>query len=205
MDASATTPRPSTLAPYSRTRLNWTSSRSRSKPFRRIALTRFFRHTSEDMRELPDRSVHLMVTSPPYNVGKDYDEDLSMDDYRGLLSRVMAETFRVLVDGGRACVNIANLGRRPYIPIHSYIIEDAHEAGFFMRGEIIWNKAAGAGNSTAWGQLAVTIESGPAGHSRIHSRVSETAIQTNGPERARSDNLTRRFSGTYPQRLDVRT
>ena len=114
-------------------------------------LDTIFRHTSEDMRELPDRSVHLMITSPPYNVGKDYDEDLSMDDYRGLLSRVMTETFRALVDGGRACVNIANLGRRPYIPIHSYIIEDAHDAGFFMRGEIIWNKAAGAGNSTAWG------------------------------------------------------
>ena len=57
----------------------------------------------------------------------------------------------MLVDGGRACVNIANLGRRPYIPIHSYVIEDAHDKGFFMRGEIIWNKAAGAGNSTAWG------------------------------------------------------
>ena len=114
-------------------------------------LDTIFRHTSEDMRELPDRSVHLMVTSPPYNVGKDYDEDLTMDDYRGLLRRVLAETFRVLVDGGRACVNIANLGRRPYIPIHSYVIEDAHDIGFFMRGEIIWNKAAGAGNSTAWG------------------------------------------------------
>ena len=114
-------------------------------------LDRIFRHTSEEMWELPDRSVHLMVTSPPYNVGKDYDEDLTMDDYRGLLSRVVAETFRVLVDGGRACVNIANLGRRPYIPIHSYVIEDALDVGFFMRGEVIWNKAAGAGNSTAWG------------------------------------------------------
>ena len=114
-------------------------------------LDRIFRHTSEDMRELPDRSVHLMVTSPPYNVGKDYDDDLTIDEYRLLLKRVMEETYRVLVDGGRACVNIANLGRRPYIPIHSYVIEDAHDAGFFMRGEIIWNKADVAGNSTAWG------------------------------------------------------
>ena len=120
-------------------------------------LDTIFRHTSEDMGELPDRSVHLMVTSPPYNVGKDYDEDLTMDDYRGLLSRVMAETFRVLVDGGRACVNIANLGRRPYIPIHSYIIEDAHDAGFFMRGEIIWNKGRGRGQLDGVGQLAITV------------------------------------------------
>ncbi len=74
-----------------------------------------------------------------------------MEEYRLLLTRILAETFRVLVDGGRACVNVANLGRRPYLPIHSYVIEDAHKVGFFMRGEIIWNKADVAGNSTAWG------------------------------------------------------
>jgi site-specific DNA-methyltransferase (adenine-specific) len=103
------------------------------------------------MPELPDRSVHLMVTSPPYNVGKVYDEDLTLNDYSGLLYRVLQETFRVLVTGGRACVNIANLGRKPYIPLHSIIIEQASRAGFFMRGEIIWDKGAGAGASTAWG------------------------------------------------------
>lgn len=103
------------------------------------------------MDELPDRSVHLMVTSPPYNVGKEYDEDLTLDDYRGLLRRVIAETWRVLVPGGRACINIANLGRKPYIPLHAYIIADAAETGFQMRGEIIWDKGAGAGTSTAWG------------------------------------------------------
>ena len=161
-------------------------------------LDTIFRHTSEDMGELPDRSVHLMVTSPPYNVGKDYDEDLTMDDYRGLLSRVMAETFRVLVDGGRACVNIANLGRRPYIPIHSYIIEDAHVAGFFMRGEIIWNKAAGAGNSTAWGSWR--SPSNPVLRD-THEYIlvfQKPPFKRVGPERAGGDDLTRRFSGTSP-------
>ncbi len=114
-------------------------------------LDRVFKHSSEKMRELPDRSVHLMVTSPPYNVGKEYDQDLSLSDYRDLLRRVLAETFRVLVPGGRACVNIANLGRKPYLPLHAFVIEDAAAVGFFMRGEIVWNKAAGAGVSTAWG------------------------------------------------------
>lgn len=103
------------------------------------------------MSELPDRSVHLMVTSPPYNVGKEYDEDLSLEDYSQLLASVLAETYRVLVDGGRACVNVANLGRKPYIPLHAIIIGLAQEVGFFMRGEIIWDKGAGAGTSTAWG------------------------------------------------------
>ena len=112
---------------------------------------RIFDHSSEEMHELPDRSVHLMVTSPPYNVGKEYDEDLSLDEYRGLLGRVLAETYRVLVPGGRACVNVANLGRKPYIPLHAYIIHEASACGFQMRGEIIWDKGAGAGTSTAWG------------------------------------------------------
>ncbi len=103
------------------------------------------------MEELPDSSVHLMVTSPPYNVGKEYDKDLTMDDYRQLLKNVFKETKRVLVNGGRACVNVANLGRKPYLPLHSFIIQDMSKLGFLMRGEIIWNKSASAGTSTAWG------------------------------------------------------
>ena len=103
------------------------------------------------MEELPDRSVHLMVTSPPYNVGKEYDEDLTLVQYRAFLKRVMAEVHRVLVPGGRACINIANLGRRPYLPLHAFIVEDMLDLGFLMRGEIIWDKAASASPSTAWG------------------------------------------------------
>jgi site-specific DNA-methyltransferase (adenine-specific) len=114
-------------------------------------LDRIFVKSSEDMSELPDMSVHLMVTSPPYNVGKEYDEDLTLDEYRHLLHRVLKETYRVLVSGGRACVNIANLGRKPYIPLHYFVIEEMLDLGFLMRGEIIWNKASSASSSTAWG------------------------------------------------------
>jgi len=114
-------------------------------------LNKIYCKSSEIMEELPDYSAHLMVTSPPYNVTKEYDDDLSLDEYRGLLRRVFSETYRVLATGGRACVNIANLGRKPYIPLHSYIIQDMIEIGFLMRGEIIWNKAASSSPSTAWG------------------------------------------------------
>ena len=100
-------------------------------------INKIFIKSSENMEELPDYSVHLMVTSPPYNVGKDYDEDLSLDEYTDLIKNVMQEVHRVLVPGGRACINIANLGRKPYIPLHSYIIDDMLEIGFLMRGEII--------------------------------------------------------------------
>ena len=103
------------------------------------------------MSELPDYSVHLMVTSPPYNVRKEYDEDLTLEEYLNLLHVVFKETYRVLVTGGRACINIANLGRKPYLPLHALIIQTMLEIGFLMRGEIIWDKAASASPSTAWG------------------------------------------------------
>lgn len=114
-------------------------------------LDKLYCKSSETMDEIPDYSIHLMVTSPPYNVTKDYDDDLTLDEYRGLLKRVFQETYNKLVTGGRACINIANLGRKPYIPLHGYIIKDMLDIGFFMRGEIIWNKASSASPSTAWG------------------------------------------------------
>ncbi len=114
-------------------------------------VNKFFCKSSEKMDELPDNSIHLMVTSPPYNVTKEYDNDLNLQEYLELLNTVWKETYRVLVPGGRACINVANLGRKPYIPLHSYIIEGMQEIGYLMRGEIIWNKASSASPSTAWG------------------------------------------------------
>ncbi len=123
-----------------------------SKTENKLAKTNIIYHgDSRNMKELPDESIHLMITSPPYNVGKDYDEDLSLPEYEDLLSKVLQESYRVLVEGGRACVNIANIGRKPYIPLHAYIIKIAEQCGFFMRGEIIWDKGASAGSSCAWG------------------------------------------------------
>ena len=107
--------------------------------------------SSESMVELPENSVHLMITSPPYNAKKEYDLDLSLDEYLALLNKVWVETYRVLVPGGRACINVASLGRKPYIPLHALIIQQMLGIGYLMRGEIIWNKAASAAGSTAWG------------------------------------------------------
>jgi len=114
-------------------------------------LDRVFCRSSESMEELPENSVHLMVTSPPYNVGKEYDQDLTLTEYREFLKRVWKEVYRVLVPGGRACINIANLGRKPYLPLHIFLIKDMIDLGFLMRGEIIWNKGTSVSPSTAWG------------------------------------------------------
>jgi modification methylase len=123
----------------------------RENPLPEAAVNTIFCRSAEDMAELPDSSVHLMVTSPPYNVGKDYDQDFTLEEYLAFLTRVWREVHRVLVPGGRACINVANLGRKPYIPLHAYIIRDLTDLGFLMRGEIIWDKGASAAASTAWG------------------------------------------------------
>ncbi len=112
---------------------------------------KIFFGSADKMKEIPDNSVHLVITSPPYNVSKEYDRDLSLKEYLQFLESSFKEIFRVLVNGGRVCINIANLGRKPYIPLSSYISRIMIDIGYYMRGEIIWNKGASAGTSTAWG------------------------------------------------------
>ena len=102
---------------------------------------------------LPDNCVHLVVTSPPYNASKAYDDDLSLTEYLSMLHDVFAECYRVLAPGGRMVVNVANLGRKPYIPLTSHVNLIMHEIGFMHRGEVIWDKSASAGSSCAWGSF----------------------------------------------------
>jgi len=103
--------------------------------------------------DLPNNCVQLVVTSPPYNASKAYDEDLSLNEYLELLYDVFAECYRVLAPGGRMVINVANLGRKPYIPLSSHINIMMNQLGFLMRGEIIWDKSASAGSSCAWGSF----------------------------------------------------
>lgn len=111
---------------------------------------RIYNQTSESM-PIPDNSVALAFTSPPYNVGKDYDDDMTLDEYLDLIKRVGQDVYRVLKPGGRYVVNIANLGRKPYIPLHSYFYQIHSQLGFLPMGEIIWQKGKGASGSCAWG------------------------------------------------------
>ncbi len=116
-----------------------------------LVIDQLFKQSSESMHQIPDNCVALMVTSPPYNVGKEYDDDLGIDEYLALLRRVFSETYRVIEPGGRVAVNVANLGRKPYLPLNQYVSALLTEIGFDLRGEIIWQKAKSAGGSCAWG------------------------------------------------------
>lgn len=114
-------------------------------------VNRIFCHTSEDMFHVPNNSVGLAFTSPPYNVGKEFDEDLGLVEYLTLIANVATEVYRVLTPGGRYVINLANLGRKPYIPLHSYFYGVHAALGFQPAGEIIWQKGKGMNGSCAWG------------------------------------------------------
>ena len=107
--------------------------------------------SSEKMEAIPDNSIGLAFTSPPYNVGKDYDDDMSLEAYLELIQNVGREVNRVLRPGGRYVINVANLGRKPYIPIHAFFWDILTSLGFLPMGEIVWQKGKGANSSTAWG------------------------------------------------------
>jgi modification methylase len=120
-------------------------------PSDQVVPSGLYAHSAESMCELPDDSVALMVTSPPYHVGKEYDSDDSFEEYLELLRSVFKETYRVLEPGGRAVVNVANLGRRPYVSLADHVSSIMEGLQFLPRGEVIWLKGRGASGSCAWG------------------------------------------------------
>ncbi len=109
--------------------------------------------------QVADRSVALLVTSPPYFTGKEYETDVtaghvpsSYVEYLEMVRDVLAVSLRKLEPGGRMAINVANLGRKPYRPLSADIISILQDdLGMLLRGEVIWQKAKGAGGSCAWG------------------------------------------------------
>ena len=120
----------------------------------RTVANRIYCADSRHLDMIEDDVVDVVICSPPYNVGKNYknhDDTLPLDEYLQLLRDVWTECRRVMRPGGRICVNVAGVDRQPYLPLQSYITQQLIDLGFLMRGEIIWDKAASVGVSTAWG------------------------------------------------------
>ena len=109
------------------------------------------------MTQVATGSVALVVTSPPYFAGKEYEAlgaggvPASYLEYLELLEAVFSECTRVLEPGGRIAVNVANLGRRPYRSLSGDVTQLLSDLGLLLRGEIVWWKGRAAGGSCAWG------------------------------------------------------
>ena len=110
--------------------------------------------------QVTDASVALVVTSPPYFAGKEYEEALGQGhvpgtyfEYLSMLEAVFSRCVEKLEPGGRIAINVANLGRRPYRSLSSDVITMMQDLGLLLRGEIIWQKARGASGSCAWGSF----------------------------------------------------
>lgn len=108
---------------------------------------------SRKMKEIEDKSVHLVITSPPYWQLKDYGKGCQIgfndtyEDYINNLNLVWSECHRVLHDGCRLCINIGDqfarsvyYGRYKIIPIRTEIIKFCESAGFDYMGAVIWQK-----------------------------------------------------------------
>jgi DNA modification methylase len=132
-----------------------------------LAGGRLFHGSSSDMHHLPDASVALVVTSPPYFVGKEYElavaGELDPDsripgtylEFLDMLRSVFTECRRVLEPGGRIAVNVANLGRKPYRSLSADVIGILQDdLQLLVRGEVIWEKASSSSGSCAWGSFA---------------------------------------------------
>ncbi|MFN2487892.1 MAG: site-specific DNA-methyltransferase [Acidimicrobiia bacterium] len=111
--------------------------------------------------QVADNSVALLITSPPYFTGKEYENDVAEGDvpaayfeYLAGIAQVLSVCARKLEPGGRMAINVANLGRRPYRSLSADILSILQDdLGLLIRGEIIWRKAHGAGGSCAWGSF----------------------------------------------------
>jgi DNA modification methylase len=121
----------------------------------------FVHGDARHMDTIPDGSVALVVTSPPYFAGKQYEQELEREgvpssylEYLQLLTDVFAECVRKLEPGGRIAVNVANLGRKPYRSLSADVIRILQDnLGLLLRGELIWQKGEGANGSCAWGSF----------------------------------------------------
>ena len=161
---------------------------------------------ARSMDAVEDGSVALVVTSPPYFAGKQYEEELEREgvpasylEYLQLLTDVFAECRRVLEPGGRIAVNVANLGRKPYRSLSADVTRILeHDLGLLLRGELIWQKAEGAAGSCAWGSFR------RAGNPVLRDLTERVIVASKGRfDRARS--VRQRSGGGLPQESTLPT
>ena len=111
---------------------------------------------SEDvLKKVPENSIDIIITSPPYNFGLEYKSDdkndaLRWEEYFSKLNGVWKECVRVLKPGGRLCINVQPLFS-DYMPTHHLMSKQLLDLGLLWKGEILWEKNNYNCKYTAWG------------------------------------------------------
>jgi DNA modification methylase len=119
----------------------------------------------EGLARIDDNSIHLIVTSSPFNVGIEYDkhtDTMPHAQYLSWMNQIWCECYRILVPGGRICINIDatmnleenGLPERVH-PLHVDFTNQLREIGYIYRGEICWTKQNAPGKDTAWGSYCL--------------------------------------------------
>ena len=89
---------------------------------------------------IPDRTARLVVTSPPYNIGKRYERRIKLDDYLKGQARVIKECVRVLAENGSICWQVGNfVDDNEIVPLDIALWPTFHELGIKMRNRIVWH------------------------------------------------------------------
>ncbi|MBI5529021.1 MAG: site-specific DNA-methyltransferase [Deltaproteobacteria bacterium] len=92
------------------------------------------------LKTIPDNSVQLIVTSPPYNIGKEYEKKLRLEHYVERQEEVIVESFRVLKDSGSICWQVGNyVDSSSIVPIDSVLFPVFSRLGMKMRNRIVWH------------------------------------------------------------------
>jgi len=109
--------------------------------------------SEEILKKIPDNSIDLIFTSPPYNFGLDYEnneDDVNWNEYFDKLFRIFKECIRIIKWGGRVIIDVQPL-YSDYIPIHHIITNFFIENKMIWRNEIIWEKNNYSCKYTSWG------------------------------------------------------
>ena len=111
--------------------------------FEREGVAIYQKDCMQAMKEIPDELIDLTITSPPYNIGKEYEELAELDDYLGWCKDWIEQVHRITVDDGTFWLNIGYLevkGKGLAVPI-SYLLWD--KTPFYLLQEVVWNYSAG--------------------------------------------------------------
>lgn len=100
----------------------------------------FLGDAQEFLRSLPAKTVSLVVTSPPYNIGKVYEEKSTLDQYRADQSRLIGELHRILKDDGSVCWQVGTfVDKGEIIPLDLLFYDIFKLFGFKLRNRIVWH------------------------------------------------------------------